>query len=158
MSGNINVIKIEGLQCRIVLYDRHVLQLHKTARHNRLSHRHCQVARGWRKCETRIRYFLIVPEPRNCNCTLRRCAYNPFYTVKCAPEPEIVEVERLDCGAGIQDREGGSPVHGLLFESRDDHVRKAVWDHGHVDVRGLVEDPGVEELGRIKVLVMMLKP
>ena len=68
-----------------------------------------------------------------------------------------MEVERLNLGARIQDREGGGTIYGLLFESRDDFVRQGMRDQvdrGVVDFRGLVQDPGVEELDRTKLLVM----
>ena len=55
-----------------------------------------------------------------------------------------MQVEGLELGAGVQGREGGGPVDGLLFDRGDDEVGRGVRDESD---GGGVEGPGVEELG-----------
>ena len=62
-----------------------------------------------------------------------------------------MQVEGLQFGAGVQGREGRGPVDGLLFGGGDDEVGRGVRDGAD---GGVVEGPGVEELGgRLGVLV-----
>ena len=153
MSSNNKVITNKGFQCRIVLYDRRVLQLHKIPRQHCLHHRHGDLASGWRKGETRYRYFFVVSEASDCDCTLCRHTCRPFHTVECTPEVTRVEVIEFDFGAGIECCEGGCSVDGLLFKSGHDCVGQAAWDnagdHCIVKFCRLEQDPRVEELNRI---------
>lgn len=110
MSSNNKVISSKGIRRRIILYTSHILRRRKPGRQNRLDQRHRRFSREWRKGITRHGHLLLVSESRYRDCTLRRHSDQAFDAVESAPEIEGVQIERLDCGAGIQYREGWGPV------------------------------------------------
>ncbi len=98
----------------------------------------------WRESEAGYGNLLGVSEACHGDCAFKRHGDCTFDGIGVTPEPEVVEIEGRKFGPGIEDREGWGPVGGLVLGCGGYDVG---WAVGESAVEGVVQCPGVEELG-----------
>ena len=146
MRRHIEVVCHQHLHHRIILYERRIIQIHKSLGQHRLNHRDIDRRSRRRERKTRHRYLLVIAEPRHGDGALHRHVRGGSGRIARTAEEEGTEVERFDLGARVEDREGRGTVEGLLLGGCDDGVGLRMGgDAGGAGL--LVHGPRIEEDG-----------